>query len=208
MAFRLSYLKRWGWVTQERKVGGKRVRRHFSGHTDIYSVNNHDNLLHICHVLGVDSPEGGHGNPLQHSCLENAMGRGAWWATARGVTESDMTERLSKEQHKTWFMLCTKNVHKRTLHGAGSVWLLRELRAASFVGRGHCKRIVQWTRSQILPRWKLASDPLVRVALRSKSMRHKGRKVRLCRDRTWTGSLSQHCSELWIITLRAEKETF
>ena len=30
---------------------------------------------------------GGHGNPLQYSCLENAMDRGAWWATVHGVTE-------------------------------------------------------------------------------------------------------------------------
>ena len=35
------------------------------------------------------SPGGGHGNPLQNSCLENPMDRGAWWAT---VHESDMTE--------------------------------------------------------------------------------------------------------------------
>ena len=27
------------------------------------------------------SPEGGHGNPLQYSCLENPMGRATWWAT-------------------------------------------------------------------------------------------------------------------------------
>ena len=30
------------------------------------------------------SPGGGHGNPLQYSCLENPMDRGAWWATAQG----------------------------------------------------------------------------------------------------------------------------
>ena len=34
------------------------------------------------------SPGGGHGNPLQISCLENPMGRGAWWATVHGVTKS------------------------------------------------------------------------------------------------------------------------
>ena len=29
------------------------------------------------------------GNPLQYSCLENSMGRGAWWATTvRGITKS------------------------------------------------------------------------------------------------------------------------
>ena len=31
------------------------------------------------------SPGGGNGNPLQYSCLENPMGRGAWWAIVCGV---------------------------------------------------------------------------------------------------------------------------
>ena len=30
-------------------------------------------------------PGGGNGNPLQYSCLEHPMGRGAWWATVCGV---------------------------------------------------------------------------------------------------------------------------
>ena len=34
------------------------------------------------------SPGGGHGNPLQYSCLENPMDREAWRATVHGVTES------------------------------------------------------------------------------------------------------------------------
>ena len=34
------------------------------------------------------SPGGGNGNPLQYSCLENPMDRGAWWAIAYGVTKS------------------------------------------------------------------------------------------------------------------------
>ena len=30
----------------------------------------------------------GNGNPLQYSCLENSMDRGAWWATVHGVTKN------------------------------------------------------------------------------------------------------------------------
>ena len=33
------------------------------------------------------SPGEGNGNPLQYSCLENSMGRGAWWAIVYGVTK-------------------------------------------------------------------------------------------------------------------------
>ena len=34
------------------------------------------------------SPGEGHGNPLQYSCLENSMDRGAWWATVNRVVQS------------------------------------------------------------------------------------------------------------------------
>ena len=33
-------------------------------------------------------PGEGNGNPLQYSCLENPVDRGAWWATVHGVTKS------------------------------------------------------------------------------------------------------------------------
>ena len=38
------------------------------------------------------SPGGGHSNPLQYSCLENPMNKGAWQAIVHRITELDMTE--------------------------------------------------------------------------------------------------------------------
>ena len=37
------------------------------------------------------SPGGGHGNPLQYSCLENPMDRGAWWVMVHKFTKSQMS---------------------------------------------------------------------------------------------------------------------
>ena len=36
----------------------------------------------------LSSPGRGHGNPLQYSCLENPMDRGAWWATVHRVAKT------------------------------------------------------------------------------------------------------------------------
>ena len=37
------------------------------------------------------SPGGGHGNPLQYSCMENPHGqRGSWWAAVHGVSKSQI----------------------------------------------------------------------------------------------------------------------
>ena len=53
---------------------------------------------------------GGHGNPIQYSCLENPMGRGTWWATVHGVAKSRIQlKRFSnntlQEEINQWFSL-------------------------------------------------------------------------------------------------------
>ena len=43
---------------------------------------------------------GGYGNPLQYSCLENLMNRGAWWATGHRVSKSPIQlKQLSMSMH-------------------------------------------------------------------------------------------------------------
>ena len=51
------------------------------------------------------SPGGGHGNPLQYSCLENPTDRGAWWATVHRVAELDMTEVTQQASMYTYYYI-------------------------------------------------------------------------------------------------------
>ena len=48
-----------------------------------------------------DFPGGGHGNPLQYSCLENLMDRGAWQAMVQRVAESQT--RLKQLSKHAWY---------------------------------------------------------------------------------------------------------
>ena len=49
------------------------------------------------------SPGEGNGNPLQYSCLENSMDRGAWWAPVRGVA---LTYCLQRFCAQGWTLGC------------------------------------------------------------------------------------------------------
>jgi len=83
------------------KIGGSEVKASACNAGDLGSIPG----------LG-RSPGEGNGTPLQYSCLENPMGRGAWWATVHRVAKSlqrvwlvgpkslDMTDQLHIHIHR------------------------------------------------------------------------------------------------------------
>ena len=57
-------------------------------------------------ILGLGRYHGeGNGNPLQYSCLENSMDRGAWLTTVHGVTKSQ-TQLSDQEQMVSLAIIC------------------------------------------------------------------------------------------------------
>ena len=86
----VQYLVLSGFVSFQHSVGGSVVKNPPASAGDTRGV---------CLIFGLGrSPAVRNGTPLQHSCLENSMGRGAWWASGHGVAhELDMT------RHSTGF---------------------------------------------------------------------------------------------------------
>ena len=68
--------------------------------------------------LGI-SPGVGCGNPLQYSCLEDSMDRGAWWATVHGVTKNHTqlsTQLIIHSSQSSEDSLGTKDMDLRLYH--------------------------------------------------------------------------------------------
>ena len=65
---------------------------------------NAEDIRNVCSVSGLGrSPGGWHGNPLQYSCLENPIGKGASWAMVHRVTKSQTRlKRLSTNSGLPW----------------------------------------------------------------------------------------------------------
>ena len=63
------------------------------------------------------SPGGGHGNPLQYSCLDNPMDRGAWWATVGGVAKSQTWLKLALSLFKCILIrIIIRNIHFKIIN--------------------------------------------------------------------------------------------
>ena len=92
-------------------------------------------------------PEGGNGNPLQYSCLENPMDRGAWWATVQRTAKSQT--RLSTYAHTLHFSKLLQPSNTSSVFKAGTA--MKKLKSGEFCF-GHCCPLS----SQLGP-WHLAS---------------------------------------------------
>ena len=91
---------------------------------------------------------GGNGNPLQYSCLENPMDRGAWWAIVHGVIKqkTNRKERKETEATQSRLTLCDPmdcSLQGSSIHGILQARIL-EWVAISFSRRSSWPR--DWTR--------------------------------------------------------------
>ena len=89
---------------------------------DLATVHNDSTETKIKHLWR-------HGNPLQYSCLENPMDRGAWWARVHGVVKSrTRLKQLSTHAHKgKWavFPLSTTDwISLFTFTSSQNLWII------------------------------------------------------------------------------------
>ena len=96
------------------------------------------------------SPGGGNGNPLQYSCLETPMNRGAWRATVHRIAESGTTEHTHTHTHTRthWNLKCETRV---------DLMVCQKMGMGSFC----CYNVAHETHTQSIPRvcWHWLREP-------------------------------------------------
>ena len=74
------------------------------------------------------SPGGGHGSPLQYSCLGNPMDRGTSWATVHGVAKNrTWLKQLGTRAHGTFQGRCSIHINKTSMRLIPVLWLRSKL---------------------------------------------------------------------------------
>ena len=78
------------FTTVKKYDTGTRINRGFlNGTAGKESACNAGDTGNVSWTTGLGrSPGGGNGNPVQYSCLENPLDRGAWWYTVQGIARS------------------------------------------------------------------------------------------------------------------------
>ena len=122
---------------------------------------NAEDVRDSCSIPGSGRPPGGgHGNPLQYSCLENPMGRGAWRAPVHGVAKSrSQLKRLSIyahcfKQQNIFFFLNERNPEN-------SYWIPAVWETLGFFPFFHWQRKDNWLKSLLWMLSKSWESPLL-----------------------------------------------
>ena len=119
----------------------------------------------------------------EYSCLENSMDRGAWWATAHGVTKSQTRLSLTHAHTHTWIELLCFLFALFLLATLCSTWdLSSQTRdpTASCAGR------------QRLNSWTIGEVPRVQFLIQSP-----GHTVSMLYDNDWTSCTFRHLATMW-----------
>ena len=69
-----------------RLVNGERIEK-CALNCCFQTITKQDSFIIFSYLLSIKVGEG-NGTPLQYSCLENPVDRGAWWAAVHGVAKS------------------------------------------------------------------------------------------------------------------------
>ena len=83
---RFSVLSLYYYSDSLRLVNGERIEK-CALNCCFQTITKQDSFIIFSYLLSIKVGEG-NGTPLQYSCLENPVDRGAWWAAVHGVAKS------------------------------------------------------------------------------------------------------------------------